>query len=105
MYVYVAVFDQTLQCTLYNAFSDLEGQDDCLLDKHQTSEGEIESDFPGETFLFRPKSQVASISRIMQDAKTSLRASLKALGLLEGATQSEIREAYLRLTKVRLLCI
>ena len=37
----------------------------------------------------------------MQDAKTSLRASLKALGLLEGATQSEIREAYLRLTKVR----
>ena len=35
--------------------------------------------------------------------KTLGRASLKALGLSDGATQVEIREAYLQLTKVFLV--
>ena len=36
-------------------------------------------------------------------SKTLCRASLKALGLSDGATQVEIREAYLQLTKVFLV--
>ena len=65
VYVYVTVFDQTLHYSVHytNAFSDLEGEDDCLLEQHQTSEGEIESDFPSEAFLVLPKSQVCGSSK------------------------------------------
>ena len=48
-----------------NAFSDLETEDDCLLDQHQTSEGEIESGFPTEAIIVWPKSQVWSSSTNM----------------------------------------
>ena len=48
-----------------NAFSDLDldHEDDCLLDQHQISEGEVESDFPSEAFLVLPKSQVCGSSK------------------------------------------
>ena len=48
-----------------NAFSDLDldPEDDCLLDQHQISEGEVESDFPSEAFLVLPMSQVCGSSK------------------------------------------
>ena len=65
--VYVTVFDQTLHYSVHytNAFSDLDldPEDDCLLDQHQISEGEVESDFPSEAFLVLPKSQVCGSSK------------------------------------------